>query len=136
MKKIILACAIAMFATAANATDFTAKIMDDDGKPMCAIALADGACQKFFTIGLAVRSALDAQPNMQGLTPQEKDRRGELSQGLIGASNPILLDADVKMIKDAIGNAYPPSIVHKVWKMLDEDAKAKAEAEKAKTEQK
>lgn len=125
MKKIMLACAVLLLATPAGAVDFTAKVMDDDGKPMCAVMGDAGVCQKFFTIGMAVRASIDAQPNMQGLTPQEKDRRGELSQGLIGATNPTLLDADLKMIKDAIGNAYPPSIVHKVWKMLDDKGEKK-----------
>ena len=125
MKKIMLACAVVLFATPACAIDFTAAIMGDDDKPMCTVAVEAGVCPKPFTIGMAVRAALDAQPNTQGLTPQEKDRRGELSQGLIGATNPTLLDADVKMIKDAIGNAYPPSIVHKVWKMLDDKGEKK-----------
>lgn len=125
MKKLLLAFAFVAFASTAGAADFTAKVMDDDGKPMCAVADKDGVCQKFFTVGMAVRNALDAAVNIQGITPQEKDRRGELSQGLIGATNPTLLDADVKMIKDAIGNAYPPSIVHKVWKMLDEKPEQK-----------
>ncbi len=123
--KIMLAFAITAFATAAGAADFTAKIMDDDGKPMCVVAVEAGVCSKPFTVGIAVRNALDAQPNLQGLTPQEKDRCGELGQGLIGATNPTLLDADVKMIKDAIGNAYPPSIVHKIWKMLDDKGEKK-----------
>jgi hypothetical protein len=44
--------------------------------------------------------------------PRDRGRRN--------ADNPTLLDADLKMIKDTIGNAYPPSIVHKLWLMLDQ----------------
>ena len=119
MKKIMLAFAFLAFATAAGATDFTAKILDDDGKPMCVVTVEAGVCSKPFTVGLAVRNALDAQANTQGITPQEKDRRGELGQGLIGATNPTLLESDKKMIRDTVGNAYPPSIVHKLWTLLD-----------------
>lgn len=102
------------------AIDFTAVLKDDDGKPMCVSADKDGICIRQFTLGIAVRNALDAPANQQSLSPEEKDRRGELSQSLIGATDTKLLDSDIKTIKTAIGNAYPPSIVHKVWKLLDE----------------
>ena len=128
MKKTTMLAALAfgLMTMPAMAVDFTAKINDDDGKPMCAIQDKDGACVKFFTLGMAVRNALDSSANMQGITAAEKDRRGELGQGLIGASNPTLLESDLKMIREAIGNAYPPSIVHKAWVLLDaEPAKKK-----------
>ncbi len=101
------------------AADFRAPVLDDDDKPICLSAKGE-ICIKELTLGLAVRQAFDAQVNQQGLSPEEKDRRGELSQGLIGANNPHLLDSDLKTIKTVIGNAYPPSIVHRLWKMLEE----------------
>jgi hypothetical protein len=119
MKKLIFATLIAAFSSPALAIDFRAAVADDDGKPICFEEKKDGGCAKELTVGLAVRKALDAPSNQQGVSPAEKDRRGELTQSLIGASEPKLLDADVKMIKDAVGNAYVPSLVHKLWQMLD-----------------
>lgn len=116
------------FATPAVAADFRTVITDDDGKPMCWVAEKDGNCLRQFTLGQAVRNAFDAQANQSGVSAEEKNRRGELGQSLIGATQPKLLDSDVATIKTAIGNAYPPSIVHKIWKLLD--GKDAAETEK------
>ena len=118
MKSLVLSLAFVLSVSAAKATDFTQRLVDDDGKPLCAVVDKDGSCKKEVTLGLAVRTALDAPANTQGLSADEKDRRGELSQALIGATHPVLLEADWRMIRNAIGNFYPPSIVHQAWKLL------------------
>ena len=117
--KIKLLVALMLFATPVLAADFTQPVLDDDGQPICLNLSPEKVCQSYFTLGRAVRNAFDHASNQQGVNAEEKNRRGELSQGLIGAKDPHLLDADKKTIKDAIGNAYPPSLVHKLWNMLD-----------------
>ena len=124
MKLFLIAALTAVGIGAAGAVDFTAPMLDDDGKPMCAVADKEGNCTKKVTLGFVVRNAIDSPLNQQGLSPEEKDRRGELTQAMIGATSLKLLDSDVKMLKTAIGNAYAPSIVHQAWRLLDQPGAA------------
>lgn len=120
MKTMLLIAISALSISSAKAADFTAEVKDADGIAYCYRPSADQKqCDKNLTLGLAILHAFDDRANLQNVSPAERDRRGELAETLIHAKDPSLLEADKKMIKDAIGGSFPPSLVHTLWKMLD-----------------
>lgn len=107
----------------AHKINFKATLIDEDrgGAPLCSTDVAsDGKCARPWTLALVARIALNSPTNNgQNVTPETRDRRGELAHSLVGASEISLLDSDLKDLKTCIGNVFMPTIVHQAWRMLD-----------------
>jgi hypothetical protein len=113
----------------ANALDFTKVVHDADGEPLCFKYMGNNPsaeCERPYTLAIAIRIAIDhPNNNPPTLDPNEKIRRGEIAQGLVGAKNIEVgtgfTESDRKTIRELVGRAFPPSIAASIAHMLDED---------------
>lgn len=122
MKKY-LPIILCLITTPAFAIDFGKVFIDDDGKPLCSVETKDAApCPegKALTLRMATRNALRASfPDEQSLSGDEKYKREELGQGLVGAGDIKLKAEDIALIKKLIAKLYNPVVIYQAWNILD-----------------
>lgn len=123
MKKIALAYSLFICGTClpAVAADFSSVITDPDGKPFPSCSdpkLAE--CAKPFTLGAAASAALLTQSlGDERMTAEQKVSRAALALKVRDAGQLDLKAEDVAMIKDAVGKAYQPLVVYRVFGLVD-----------------
>lgn len=120
--RLVLLMPLLLIATPALAVDFGKTFMGDDGKPVCTIEMKDGAdcpVDKIFTLRMAARNALHFTYKDETLTDEEKFKRGELAQSLVGANELKLKAEDIVIIKKLIAKMYGPLIIFQAWNALD-----------------
>lgn len=112
-----------LIATPAYAIDFSKTIVDDSGKQLCSIEIKEGVeCPegKGLTLRIAARNALRFSfPDERDVSGDEKYKREELGQGLIGANDVKLKVEDIALIKKLIAKLYGPIVVYQAWNMLE-----------------
>lgn len=115
--------ALLLTTTSAFAIDFGKVFTDDDGKPLCSAETKDNApCpqDKVLTLRMASRNALRASfPDERDISGDEKYKREELGQGLVGANDIKLKAEDIALIKKLIAKLYTPMVVYQAWNTLD-----------------
>lgn len=122
--KFFTAITLVTFATPALALDISQPLMSDEGKPYCTQELKteDAVCptDKVYTLGRALRVALHSTyGDEQNLSGDDKAKRGEIAQGLVGATEVKLKVEDLALVKKLTGKAFPPGMVYAIWKMLE-----------------
>lgn len=119
----IVFLAAALFASPALAIDFAKPFTGDDGKPVCGVeikAAEECPADKVFTLRIATRNALYATfEDEKTLSGDEKFKRAELAQGIVGSGDVKLKAEDVALIKRLIAKLYGPLIVYQAWTALD-----------------
>lgn len=112
-----------LLTTSAYAADFSKVFLNDDGKPLCSVEIKDNAdCPegKALTLRMASRNALRANfPDERDISGDEKYRREELGQGLVGAGDIKLKAEDIALLKKLIAKLYNPVVVYQAWNILD-----------------
>lgn len=120
----ILALLFCLLATPALAIDFSAKLTDSDGQSVkvCVDPRPAAECGKEveMTLGVAVRNALyQSYPDERELSGDEKFKRAELAQALVGASEIKVKAEDISLMKKLVAKLYGPLIVYRAWQLLD-----------------
>lgn len=122
------AVTIAMLSPA-FATDFSKKLTDPEGNLICTKVIKedqDCPADQIATLGRTIRGALYATfPDEANLSLDEKLKRGDLAQALVGASEDVKFKAeDIALMKKVVGKAYGPLVVWAVVRELEpKDAK-------------
>lgn len=122
--RLVLLMPLLLLATPALAIDFSKPFVGDDGKPVCVIEMKDGTecpADKVFTLRMAARNALhftyQDEPNLNG---DEKYKRAEIAQGLVGSGDIKLKAEDIVIIKKVLAKMYGPLIVYQAWNALEQ----------------
>jgi hypothetical protein len=117
----IIATLLICGATAGAAdVDFSAVLTDPDGAPIIDCVSADCAGKPPLTLGRLALHVLTASfPDEQGLSGEEKFRRGLLAMRVYGGGKVVLNAEDTALIKRLIAKGYGPLVVLRAWPLLD-----------------
>ena len=109
-----------MLTLPASAANFSAKILDLNGKPV----VDDG---KEVTLGdVAVRALMSLAQDEQSLAGEEKFKRFALAMRLKDGGEVAVSAEDIAMLKKLIGKLYTPLVVGRAFPLLDPSEKAAA----------
>jgi len=119
--RVTIAAVLLCVSSSAFAVDFTKPILDIDGKPVCQAEADPCPADKVMTLARVARIALGANyPDEQNLAGDEKYKRGELAQSLVGVGDIKLKSEDRALIKKLIGKLFNPTVVYSAWNMLEQ----------------
>jgi hypothetical protein len=122
---VALALSIATAGTAC-ATDFSAPITDQTGKPVPLCADKTPDCEKPMTLGRVVGIALfstfpDESDPRTGTAPsgEEKVKRAKLALEVFDGGQHDLTAEETALAKKLVAKAYAPLVVMRAWELLD-----------------
>jgi hypothetical protein len=111
---------------AAEAADFSAKILDFNNKPVIddAVCPADTSgkrpCATEVTLGdVSVRALMAVAPDEQNLAGEEKFKRFVLAMKIKDGGEVALSAEDIALLKKLIGKIYAPLVVGRAFPLLD-----------------
>jgi hypothetical protein len=126
MRLIGLVVLFAMWGGAVQAADFSAKILDMDGRPFVddvrcpADTAGKRKCEDEVTLAsIAVRALMANFPDEQNLPGEDKFKRFALAMKIKDGGEVAVSAEDVSLLKRLIGKLYTPLVVGRAFPLLD-----------------